>query len=157
MNAFTRGILSACFGALLVAGLAGAAAPTIRINASTPTEDRLPLQVNAVGAADSVSFLARIDIDPNDRRLMFLRELREVRLVVRDKDKVVLDTLLAERLPVVDLTSGEFSFPEGAVLARFKVDRRWLDQCDLVITTGIGVEGPRYVIDLRAYLPDGMR
>jgi hypothetical protein len=157
MSAFTTRTLSACFGVLLIAGLAGAAAPTIRIDASTPAEKRLPLQVKALGAADSVSFVVRIDIDPNDRRLTVLRELREVRLVVRDKDKVVLDTLLAERLPVADLTSGELSFAGGTVLARFRVDRAWLDRCDLVLTTGIGVEGPRYVIDLRAYLPDGMR
>jgi hypothetical protein len=156
MSAFTTGTLSACLG-LLVAGLAGAKAPTIRINASTPAEERLPLQVNAVGAADTVSFVVRIDIDPNDRRLTVLRELREVRLVVRDKDKIVLDTLLAERMPVADLTSGELSFASGTVLARFRVDRAWLDRCDLVLTTGIGVEGPRYVIDLRAYLPDGTR
>src|SRR5262249_37058066 len=100
MNAFTTGTLSACFGALLAAGLAGAAAPTIRIDAPPPAEERLPLQVKVVGAPDSMSFLVRIDIDPNDRRLTVLRELREVRLVVRDKDKVVLDTLLAERTPV---------------------------------------------------------
>ena len=146
----------ACFGVLLVAGLAGAVAPTIRINAATPADERPPLRVSAEGT-DSVSFVVRIDMDPNDRRLIFLRELREVRLVVRDKDKVVLDTLLAERQLALDLKSGELSFPAGAVLVRFKVDRRLLDRCDLVLTTGIGVEGPRYAIDLRAYLPDGMR
>ena len=157
MNAFTTGTLSACFGVLLVAGVAGAAAPTIRIDASTPAEERLPLQVQAVSSMDSVSFLVRIDLDQKDRRLWALRELREVRLVVRDMDKVVLDTLLAERMPVADLTSGELSFAGGTLLARFKVDRRWLDRCDLVLTTGSAVDGPRYVIDLRAYLPDGMR
>jgi hypothetical protein len=157
MNAFRTGTLSAGFAALLVAGLAGAAAPTTRINASTPAEGRLPLQVKAVGAADSVSFVVRIDIDPKDRRLQDLRELREVRLVVRDKDKVVLDTVLAERIPIADLTSRELSLVGGTVLARFRVNRAWLDRCDLVLTTGIAVERTRYVIDLRAYLPDGIR
>ena len=54
-------------------------------------------------------------------------------------------------------TSGEFSFAGGTILARIKVDRAWLDRCDLVLTTGIADEGVRYVIDLRDYLPDGMR
>lgn len=157
MRAFTTGTLSVCFGALLVAGLAGAAAPTIRIDASTPAEERLPLQVKALDATDNVSFVVRIDIDPNDRHLTVLRELREVRLVVRDKGKVMLDTLLAARTPIPDPTSGELSFAGGTVLARFSVDRAWLDRCDLVLTTGIAVEGPRYAIDLRAYLPGGIR
>jgi hypothetical protein len=155
MNAFKTAPWLACIGVLFVAGLAGAAAPTIRIDASTPAEERPPLQVKAEGA-DSVSFVVRIDIDPNDRRLAVLRDLREVRLIVRNEDKVVLDTLLAERLPTADPTSGELSFTGGTVFARFSVDRRWLDRCDLVLTTGLVFAGPRYVIDLRAYLPDGL-